>query len=153
MPSSNMTTSSYPQTCTNCGRGLQPVVLDPSTPPWMCFVCKIGWWVSELLPGVRGEWHGGSRSFRHKAVQGLRAAMDIEMKDAKARGSSARMEHLPLLGVNELTNLVKKLDSMIPPDVTVPESGGAVKVVKSTGPMVDLRDQAKVVLAGKQGKG
>ena len=99
----------YATTCPKCGARLQPVALDPFTPPWLCPASARGYWASELSGSARAayrpaddDWGFGSS----RAV--IAAAIVLEVADAQTRGTSLRDDQFTLTPLAVLTNLASK---------------------------------------------
>lgn len=65
--------------CPNCGAQLAQVTAPgPDTPPYVCGLCRLGWWCSELSDTARQAWQPQTRTFRWDAIAGIQAAIVIE---------------------------------------------------------------------------
>lgn len=97
----------YLTTCLSCGAQLQPVVLGPDSPPWLCGPtgCAHAFWACELSPDARRAWKPTRRSFHSWAHPVLDEGRRAEFVAAHRRGTSALPEHLPLLSVAQLQAL------------------------------------------------
>ncbi len=98
----------YLRTCLACGGPLVPVALGPETAPWLCSACCHGWFVCELAGVGRASFRVSHRDWGHAAGRELAKVRDIELAEARQRGTSALPEHLALLDVAQLGMLVKR---------------------------------------------
>lgn len=70
-----------PAPCPNCHGTLDAVTL-PFSPPWVCEVCRRGWWNAELAASVVVGWRPGFADFGGLTLPeraGLAAAVTAEM--------------------------------------------------------------------------
>ena len=145
------TTTSYSPTCPECGATLQPVALDPDTPPWLCPISHLGWWVCELETPMRSEWHSPTRAFSHKVTPALREAVRQERADAAVLGTSARPDQLSRLPLSALQNLQTTLAAKIPPPYTPPPlalNPNPTPIV-ATGPLVTFLAQVNAAITAR----
>ena len=145
------TTTSYSPTCPECGATLQAVVLDPDTPPWVCTISHLGWWVSELQTPVRSEWNSRTRSFHFRSLPALREAITQERATAAVLGTSVRVDQLNLLPLTALQALATKIASKIPPPYTPPPStlNPNRTPIVATGPLVTFLAQVDAALKAR----
>lgn len=65
--------------CPNCGAQLTQIANpDADTPPYVCGLCRLGWWCSELTADARAAWQPSTRTFRWDAIDGIQAAIAAE---------------------------------------------------------------------------
>lgn len=65
--------------CPNCGAQLTPVTgPGGDTPPWVCHLCRLGWWCAELTADAREAWQSCTQTFRWDALAGIQAAIVLE---------------------------------------------------------------------------
>ena len=95
--------------CPKCGKALQPVALGPSTAPWVCFGCARGFFAAELTAEARAlyrphhdDWGLGTAKIP------LMAAVELEIADARARGTSLREDQFVHTPTDVLTTLAKR---------------------------------------------
>ena len=145
------TRSHYLATCPECGATLQAVVLDPDTPPWVCTICHLGWWVSELQTPVRSEWDSRTRSFHFRSLPALREAITQERATAAVLGTSVRVDQLNLLPLTALQALATKIASKIPPPYTPPPStlNPNRTPIVATGPLVTFLAQVDAAVKAR----
>lgn len=71
--------SSFATSCPNCGAQLIEVANpDPDTAPYVCGLCRLGWWRSELTADARQAWQPATRTFRWDALPAIQAAIATE---------------------------------------------------------------------------
>jgi len=100
------TAPTYLTTCPNDGAPLQPVALDPDTAPWLCNVCRRGWWVSELQTSARSAWRVQFQDFGFgDTMLSIREQVRQERVEAVTRGTSLRPEQLLVLPPEQLKGL------------------------------------------------
>lgn len=87
----------YLTTCPLCGSQLQPHVGDAQSAPWLCTVCRRGWWCAELTGDARRLFRPLLGDFGHQPAAGR----DVEIHDAMLRGHSVPDHMLGLPGVAE----------------------------------------------------
>lgn len=95
----------YSSACPSCGHQLQPVVLGPDSAPWLCPVCRLGFWVAELHQPK--AWDAAHRCFGHAGLVARREAVHAERSEAHKRGCSVRSDQLGLLSVSQLGHVAK----------------------------------------------
>ena len=92
--------------CPNCGAECYPVVLGPESAPWVCMICRTGWWVAELTRAARLAWRPEHRDFGYgMARAAIVAARDAEQAAARTRGTSTPLDQLARLPVAGLQRL------------------------------------------------
>ena len=94
------------QPCLICGMAMVPVVLGPHTAPWLCpnlAAHRNGFWQSEC--DARADYLPATRSFAHRVVVAVRAAVELEYQAALARGTSLRPDQLRHLSQEHLVAL------------------------------------------------
>ncbi len=101
----------YLTTCLRCGGPLQPVALPhPDTAPWLCPLCRLGFWACELTMAGRRLYRGRFHAFGHGApASSLRAAVHEERKAAHVRGWSLREDELYLVPLSSLQAIEGKV--------------------------------------------
>lgn len=101
-----MTQPLYALMCPRCGGPLQPVALDAQSAPWLCGLCRLGFFASELSSTARAAYRPLHRDFglgpMRRVLSGLVAQ---ERAGAESRGTSLREDQLHLVPVRTLTML------------------------------------------------
>lgn len=83
----------YQPTCPICGADLQPVLLGPDSPPWVCVGDSRAWWPSELVEEYRKDFNPVLREFRGKARRELPQRIIEDRDNARFLGTSRIPEH------------------------------------------------------------
>jgi len=115
-----MTAPAYLLDCPKCGRQLAPIAGDPSSAPWLCAPCGLGWFSAELSPAARSAYRPQFRDHGTDAqAQAIHAARDVELAEAHIRGTSARLDQIDSLSAGQLAFLAgrKNLSPPVPPAV------------------------------------
>ena len=148
---SQATATGYAQTCPECGATLQPVALDPDTPPWLCPISKLGWWVAELEAPMRASWQSRTRSFDFRVLGSLKAKIDQERASAATLGTSVRVDQLPRLDLTTLQAIATTLESKSPPPYTPPPStlDPNPQPILPTGPLVTFLAQVNAAITAR----
>ena len=89
-------------TCPTCGKPLDALALDPETTPFVCRSCARGWWQAELDAQALHDPVTGDFG---RATNDVLEASLKERATARARGTCARPDTLPLLSPEALASL------------------------------------------------
>ena len=114
-------TPTYRVTCPWCNGALYPVVLDPASAPWVCVICRHGWWVAELVESARVHFRPAfcDFGFRDPARQITADVIDERMV-AHERNTSCRSDQLalvPLSGLQIITTTDAAFEALVQAEI------------------------------------
>lgn len=95
----------YLTTCPSCGGQLVPHVGHAQSAPWLCQVCRHGFFACELSADARVFWRPTHRDFGFNAELGkvLHRGRQTEVGLASERGTCVRVDQVSLLTKAERT--------------------------------------------------
>jgi DNA-directed RNA polymerase subunit M/transcription elongation factor TFIIS len=106
-----MTETAHHKTCPRCGGILHPNIAGPETPPWRCDECHKSYWVAQLTQEARQHFRHAQHDYGWLGSPGhtlVHEAIEVEMREAAARGVSLRREQIGLIGKAELKALMER---------------------------------------------
>jgi len=92
--------------CLRCGSELTPHAGRPQSTPFVCHLCHLGYFPSELSREARQSYRKSHHDFGYHAEH-IREAVRHDLEAAIHRGTCALPEQLPLLSLAELEFLMR----------------------------------------------
>lgn len=93
-------------TCLRCGSELTPHAGRPQSTPFVCHLCHLGYFPSELSREARNAYRRTHHDFGYHA-HAIRDAVHADLEAAIHRGTCALPEQLPLFTLAELEFLMR----------------------------------------------